>query len=177
MISMAITKMESLLKDTLELSRIGRVASPPRVVRFADIAMDAADQVSEKIRARGVRLEIEPDLPMVNVDLMRVVEVLTNLIENSVKYMGDQPHPVIKIGCRIDKDCKVFFVKDNGMGIDKSQYDKVFGLFYKVNKKSEGSGAGLAIVKRIIEVHDGRIWIESGLGHGCTICFTLPEAI
>ncbi|HWQ18335.1 MAG TPA: PAS domain S-box protein [Methanotrichaceae archaeon] len=176
MIGMAIIKMESLLNDTLELSRIGRVANPPEAVPFSEIAREAADQIREKIRARGIRLEIEPDLPSVNVDRMRIVEVLTNLIENSVKYMGDQPDPEIWIGCRFDGGENVFFVKDNGMGIDKSQHDKVFGLFYKVNKKSEGSGAGLAIVKRIIEVHGGRIWVESGSGLGCAVCFTLPEA-
>ena len=75
----------------------------------------------------------------------------------------------------------VFFVKDNGIGIEKSQHEKVFELFYRLDRSGgEGTGAGLAIVKRIIEVHDGRIWIESekdkGMGKGCTVCFTLPVA-
>ena len=72
--------------------------------------------------------------------------------------------------------CGVLRLKNNGIGIDPSQHDKVFGLFYKVDRKSEGSGAGLAIVKRIIEIHGGRIWIESELGKGCTVCFNLPVA-
>jgi len=67
-------------------------------------------------------------------------------------------------------------VQDNGIGIDKSEHEKVFELFYKVDKSSKGTGAGLAIVKRIIGVHNGRIWIESELGKGCTVCFTLPVA-
>jgi signal transduction histidine kinase len=107
---------------------------------------------------------------------MRIVEVLVNLIENSVKYMGDQPHPRIEVGCLSDGGQTIFFVRDNGMGINPSQHDKVFELFYKVDKSSEGTGAGLAIVKRILEVHGGRIWIESELGKGCTVCFTLPLA-
>jgi signal transduction histidine kinase len=107
---------------------------------------------------------------------MRLVEVLVNLVENSMKYMGDQPHPEIEIGKRLDGENTVLFVRDNGIGIDPSQFDKVFELFYKVEKQSEGTGAGLAIVKRIIEVHGGRIWIESELGKGCTVCFTLPLA-
>ncbi|VVB68771.1 Methanogenesis regulatory histidine kinase FilI [uncultured archaeon] len=176
MISSAISKMDRLLKDTLELSRIGRVANPPEVVSFTEIVQEALDQMSEKIRARGVQVKIKTNLPFVNVDRMRIVEVLINLMENSIKYMGDQPHPNIEVGCRLDGGEKVFFVKDNGMGIDPSQHDKVFGLFYKVDKKSEGSGAGLAIVKRIIEIHGGRIWVESELGKGCTICFNLPVA-
>jgi signal transduction histidine kinase len=104
---------------------------------------------------------------------MRVVEVLVNLIENSVRYMGDQPHPKIDVGYRLDGAETVFFIRDNGIGIDPSQHEKVFELFYKVDRKSEGTGAGLAIVKRIIEVQGGRIWIESELGEGCTVCFTL----
>ncbi|MCK9442556.1 MAG: PAS domain S-box protein, partial [Methanothrix sp.] len=175
MISSAISRMENLLKDTLELSRIGRVANPPDVVAFTEIVQDALDQISEKLMERGVLVTIQPDLPSVNVDRMRIVEVLTNLMENSIKYIGDQPHPSIEVGCRLDGEETVFFVKDNGMGIDPSQHDKIFELFYKVNKKSEGSGAGLAIIKRIIEVHGGRIWIESELGKGCTVCFTLAE--
>jgi PAS domain S-box-containing protein len=175
MISSAISRMERLLKDTLELSRIGRVANPPDEVPFTEIVQESLDQISEKILVRGVQVAIQPDLPSVNVDRMRIVEVLTNLMENSIKYIGDQPHPSIEVGCRLDGEETVFFVKDNGMGIDPSQHDKIFGLFYKVDKKSEGSGAGLAIIKRIIEVHAGRIWIESKLGEGCTVCFTLAE--
>jgi signal transduction histidine kinase len=65
-------------------------------------------------------------------------------------------------------------VKDNGIGIDPSQHEKVFELFYQIVENEEGTGVGLAIVKRIIEVHEGRIWIESGKGKGCTVCFRLP---
>jgi PAS domain S-box-containing protein len=175
MIISAISRMENLLKDTLELSRIGRVANPPDVVAFTEIVQEALDQISEKLMERGVLVTIQPDLPSVNVDRMRIVEVLTNLMENSIKYIGDQTHPSIEVGFRLDGEETVFFVKDNGMGIDPSQHDKIFELFYKVDKKSEGSGAGLAIIKRIIEVHGGRIWIESELGKGCTVCFTLAE--
>ncbi|HWQ19223.1 MAG TPA: PAS domain S-box protein, partial [Methanotrichaceae archaeon] len=171
-ISSAVSKMDTLLLDTLELSRIGRVANPPEAVPFSEIAQEAADQICEKIRAKGIHLEIEPDQPSVNVDRTRIVEVLVNLIDNSIKYMGDQPHPKIEIGFM--QSDGAFFIKDNGAGIDRSQHDKIFELFYKVNRKSEGPGAGLAIVKRIIEVHGGRIWIESELGKGCTACFTLP---
>jgi signal transduction histidine kinase len=110
------------------------------------------------------------------VDVLRIAEVLVNLIENSVKYLGDQACPEIDIGSRKDGEETVFFVRDNGVGIDPKENEKVFGLFYKVDRKSEGTGVGLAIVKRIIEVHGGRIWIESELGKGCTVCFTLPLA-
>lgn len=175
MISSAISGMEILLKDTLELSRIGRVANSPDIVPFTEIVQEALDLISDKLMQRGFQVTIQPDLPMVNVDRMRIVEVLTNLMENSIKYIGDQPHPSLELGCRLDGEEKVFFVKDNGLGIDPGQHEKIFELFYQVDKKSEGSGAGLAIIKRIIEVYGGRIWIESELGKGCTVCFTLAE--
>ncbi len=107
-------------------------------------------------------------------DRLRILEVLTNLIENSTKYMGDEPNPEIEIGWRQEGDETAFFVKDNGIGIEADQQEKVFGLFYKLDPGTEGSGAGLAIVKRIVEVHGGRIWIESELGMGTGVFFTIP---
>ena len=172
----AVTKMDQLLMETLELSRIGRVVNPPEDVPFSGIVEDALGLASEKIRSNGFKVSVAQNLPVVHVDRIRIAEVLTNLIENSIKYMGLQANPEIEIGQRIDGEDRIFFVRDNGIGLDPSQRDKVFELFYKVDKKSDGTGAGLAIVKRIIEVHGGRIWIESELGQGCTLCFTLPLA-
>lgn len=172
----AVTKMHQLLMETLELSRIGRVVNPPEDVPFGEIVEDALGQTDEKIRLKGVKVSVDQNLPAVHVDRMRITEVLVNLIENSIKYMGLQTNPEIEIGQIIDGKDRIFFVRDNGIGIDSGQQDKVFELFYKVDKKSEGTGAGLAIVKRIIEVHGGKIWIKSELGEGSTFCFTLPLA-
>ena len=175
-ISESITKMDCLLVDTLELSRIGRVANPPVDVSFDEIVQEAIRQTEERIKSLDVAVYVAGDMPKVRVDVLRIAEVLVNLIENSVKYMGDQERPEIDIGSRKYGEETVFFVKDNGIGINPKEHEKVFGLFYKVDRKSEGTGVGLAIVKRIIEVHGGRIWIESELGKGCTVCFTLPLA-
>ena len=172
----AVTKMDRLLLETLELSRIGRVVNPPEDAPFGEIVEDALGQTSEKIRSKGFKVSVAKNLPVVHVDRLRITGVLVNLIENSIKYMELQANPEIEIGQRIDGNDRIFFVWDNGIGLDPSQHDKVFELFYKVDKKSEGSGAGLAIAKRIIEVHGGRIWIESEIGKGCTVCFTLPQA-
>jgi signal transduction histidine kinase len=172
----AVTKMDQLLTEILELSRIGRVANPPVDVPFGEIVTEALDQEAEKLKSREVEVSVASDLPKVHVDRMRIMEVLVNLIENSIRYMGDQPRPRIEVGHRLDGDQVVFIVRDNGMGIDPNQHEKVFGLFYKVDGKGEGTGVGLALVKRIIGVHGGRIWIESELGKGCTVCFTLPLA-
>ena len=168
----AATKMDRLLNDTLELSRIGRVTNPPEAVPFGELVQEALEQTSVKIESSGVEISVADDFPVVLVDPMRIVEVLVNLIVNSINYMGEQPDPKIAIGFRTDRN--VFFVRDNGIGIAADEHEKVFDLFYRLDKSTEGTGVGLAVVKRIIEVQDGRVWIESEEGKGCTVCFTLP---
>jgi len=171
-----IIKMARLLNDTLELSRIGRVANPSEDVPFGELVSEALEQTSEQIKSGGVEISVSEDFPVVYVDRIKIVEVLVNLIENSINYMGDEPHPRIDIGYRTEDGETVFFVRDNGIGIDPGSHEKVFELFCKLDRSTRGTGAGLAIVKRIIEVHEGRIWIESEKGGGCTVCATLPIA-
>jgi signal transduction histidine kinase len=130
--------------------------------------------VEGRLTARGVQVTIAPDLGDVYGDRARLVEVLQNLIDNAAKFMGDQPQPQIEIGVRPTAEARVFFVKDNGVGIEPQHRERVFGLFDKLDPRSEGTGIGLALVRRIIEVHGGRIWVESaGLKQGATLCFTL----
>ena len=106
--------------------------------------------------------------------------MVQNLVTNAIKFMGDQPQPVIQIGSAgADSEAgfSVFFVKDNGIGIEPQYHERVFGLFNRLNPENEGTGIGLALVKRIIEVHGGRIWLESeGRNLGSTFFFTLPVA-
>jgi two-component system, chemotaxis family, sensor kinase Cph1 len=93
------------------------------------------------------------------------------------KFMGDQPSPRIEIGTRgTGEDGKpIFFVRDNGTGIEPQYHERIFGLFNKLDAQTEGTGVGVALVKRIVEVHGGRIWVKSdGVGKGSTFCFTLP---
>jgi PAS domain S-box-containing protein len=176
-IKSATNKMEVLLRDLLTLSRIGRIVSPPTMVSFTMIAEDAVELLEGAIQQREVTVEIAPDMPVVNVDRDRVREAVMNLVENAIKFMGDQPHPKIEIGVRYDRDQPVFFVKDNGIGIDPQYHKKIFSLFEKLSANTEGSGTGLAIVQRIIEVHRGRIWVESaGANQGSTFYFSLPVA-
>jgi signal transduction histidine kinase len=103
------------------------------------------------------------------------VDVFQNLIDNAVKFMGDQPAPCVDIGVREHKKEHIFFVRDNGSGIAARYHQRIFGLFERLEQNTEGTGVGLALVKRIVEVHGGRIWVESaGPGQGSTFCFTLP---
>jgi len=174
-ISTAATRMEDLLNDVLELSRVGRLINPPEQVRLEDLVNESLELVAGQIKRRGVTVAVSPDLPTLYGDSPRLLEVVQNLIENAVKYMGSQPRPRIEIGVRSENDVDVCYVRDNGIGIEPQYHDQVFGLFNKLDKTSEGSGIGLAIVKRIIDVHGGRIWVESeGPGKGSTFCFTLP---
>ena len=100
---------------------------------------------------------------------------MQNLIENAIKFMGNQNSPRIEIGAFKDENNKsIFYVTDNGTGIAPEFHEKIFGLFNKLSAESTGTGIGLALVKRIIEVHGGRIWVASQAGRGTTFYFTLP---
>jgi len=150
------------------------MANPPEDVPFGNIVDEALEQVAMQLKSSGADVALAKDFPSVHVDRERIEEMLVNLIGNSIKYMGEQPNPKIEIGYRVEGEETVFFVKDNGIGIDPSLHNQVFELFYQADKRIKGTGAGLAIAKRIVEVHGGRIWIESEEGNGCTVCFTLP---
>ena len=177
-IDKAAEKMGQLLGEILELSRVGRMFNPPSEASVGDLVNEALELLSGRIARHGLEVQIAPDLPLLYVDRPRVLEVFQNLIENSVKFMGDQPHPRIEIGARQDGEETVLFVRDNGIGIKPAYHDKVFGLFNKLDPETEGTGIGLALVKRIVEVHGGRMWVESeGAARGSTFCFTLPGPV
>lgn len=174
-IASAADKMDELLKDLLELSRIGRIVNRSARVSIGQLAEDAVEIVRGQIDGKGVQVRIASNLPTAYGDPVRLLEVLQNLIDNAVKYMGDVADPVVEIGCRGDAGEAVCYVRDNGVGIDPNHLERIFELFQQLDPNVEGSGIGLALVKRIVELHNGRIWFESeGLGHGSTCCFTLP---
>jgi PAS domain S-box-containing protein len=173
----ATNKMQRLLNELLELSRIGRMKNPSEAVSFEAIVKEAIELVRGTIETHHARIEIMPGLPVIYGDRVRLAEVMQNLLDNACKFMGNQPDPLIKVGVNgIDRGGKpILFVRDNGMGIESQYHDLVFGLFEKLDQKSEGTGIGLALVKRIVEIHQGKIWIQSeGVGKGTTIFFTLP---
>ena len=175
-ITKATDAMQQLLDELLELSRIGRLMNPPQEIPMSDLAREAAELVAGQLTVRGVQVDIASDMPIVHGDRPRLREVFENLLSNAAKYMGDQSQPRVKVGACQDDGQTVFYVRDNGMGIEPQYHDKVFDLFEKLDPKSEGTGIGLAIVKRIVEVHGGRIWVESEPGQGSTFYFTIvPE--
>ena len=173
-INAAAEKIQQLLDEILELSRIGQLVNLPEEAALGDIAHEAVELVAGRINDRGVQVKISPDLPVVCGDRLHLRELLQNLIDNAAKFMGDQPEPLIEIGARQDGDKTVFYVRDNGMGIEPRYHEKVFELFDQLEPNKEGTGVGLALVKRIVELHGGTIWVESeGRGRGSTFCFTI----
>jgi len=176
-ISSAADKMHHTLSDLLELSRVGRVINSSEEIELSKLIQEALNNLESRIHNHNVTIKISPGLPILYADRLRLREVFENLIDNAAKYMGDQPSPQVEIGARNGNGEQIIFVKDNGMGIDPQYHSKVFSLFEKLNPASEGTGIGLALVKRIIETHDGRIWVESeGIGKGSIFCFTLPKS-
>jgi PAS domain S-box-containing protein len=172
----ATKKMHALLNDLLELSRIGRLINQPTDTLFTDIAKDAISLVQGQIEAKNVLIEIHNTPAIVHGDRTRLTEVIQNLVDNAVKFMGDQPKPHITIGAITnEKNEIVFFVRDNGVGIDSQYHERIFTLFGKLSADTEGTGIGLTLVRRIVEVHQGRIWLESEPGKGTTFYFTLNQ--
>jgi len=173
----AVQKMQELLKDLLELSRIGRIINDPIETSFAKIVKDALAVVEGQAAEKHVLIEFTDSGQKIHGDHVRLVEALQNLMDNAIKFMGTQPNPRIHIGTILDANGKpAFFVKDNGIGIEPQYCDRIFGLFNKLDANTFGSGIGLTIVKRIIEVHGGKIWVESTPGKGSTFYFTLNQS-
>ncbi|HEX9185844.1 MAG TPA: ATP-binding protein [Vicinamibacteria bacterium] len=171
----ASTRMQALLADLLELSRIGRVAAPRREVPAEGLVREALALLEGRVAAVGAEVRVEPALPAVFGDPGRVREVIQNLVENALASVSGQPRPLVEIGSRGRDDAGrvVLFVRDNGKGVPPEHRERIFGLFEKLDPASEGTGIGLTIARRVVEVHGGRIWVESE-GQGATFCFTLP---
>jgi signal transduction histidine kinase len=175
-ISTAAESMAELLEGLLELSRIGRIVNPPEAGSLSYLVRNAVDSVREKVVSRGIELEIYDDMPQYWGDRLRLLEVFQNLLENAIKFMGDQPSPRIRISALEIGDDIVCRVEDNGIGIDPRYHDRIFNLFERLDTETDGTGIGLSLVQRIIEAHGGTVRVESaGAQQGCTIEFTLPK--
>ena len=173
-IQRAGARMRRLLDELLELSRVGRVVNSSEDVSLRDLAHEAAALVRGRLAERNVEIRIADDLPTVRGDRVRLLEVMLNLIDNAAKFTDVEHAPLIEVGVSASRPAPSFFVRDNGIGIDPQHQEKVFGLFDKLDIGSEGTGIGLALVRRIVEAHHGRIWIESsGRGQGTSFHVSL----
>jgi PAS domain S-box-containing protein len=174
----AADKMGLLLDELLELSRIDRVAASLVSISFMEVLAEVVDILAGDISRRTVDIQLpETDL-MLFADRQRLHQIWQNLIENAIKYSRDDSSIRIELGVEQSSGEAVFFVRDNGIGIDPRYHDKVFGIFEKMDPKSPGAGLGLSMVQRIVEKAGGRIWVESdGIGLGSCFRFTLPNAL
>jgi len=174
----AADKMKLLLDELLEMSRITRVVTPPVYIALSKVVDEALNSLAGIISERKVAIHLQKTDLMLFGDRPRLCQIWQNLIENAIKYSRDDTTPRIEIGVRQENSETVFFVKDNGIGIDQQYRQKIFGIFEKLDPGSPGAGLGLSMVQRIIETFDGKIWVESdGIGTGSCFYFTLHKSI
>jgi len=171
----ATDKMEKVLSSSLKFAKIGTVHHPMEDVDLCGLVPETVRWLEASLRSKNITITISPDLPIIYGDRIHLGELLKSLIENAVKYMGSQPKPHIEIGVGKQDNQPVIFVSDNGQGIDPRYHNRIFNLFEKLDPMTDGAGIGLALAKRIVEMHGGKIWVESeGEGKGSTFAFSVP---
>lgn len=177
-IDTAANRMGQLLDDLLALSRVGRRVEPHQRVSLQELVSEACDLVAGPILNNGARIEVTQTPVWLVGDRTRLLEVFQNLIDNAVKFAKPQEaaHVTISVEPGDLPQEVVICVRDAGIGIDPRHQHKLFGLFEKLQPDASGTGIGLALIKRIVEVHGGRVWIESaGEGQGTCVRLSLPN--
>jgi len=172
-------RMTALTDSLLTLSRLGSTPLPMESVDLEEVLNGVAEDIKPVLGSLNVELRRGGRLPVVTGNLLRIQEVFQNLIVNAAKY-NDKPEKWVEVGCKQTGAAPVIYVRDNGIGIPPHHRDVVFRIFKRLhdqNKFGGGAGAGLTIVKKIIERHDGRIWLESEEGAGTTFYFTLAKGL
>jgi PAS domain S-box-containing protein len=168
------TRMSNLILDLLDYSRVSTRGEPFILVDMTDAVEDAVINLQALIQDSGAVVTLDP-LPVVNADPIQIRQVYQNLIDNALKYRSASP-PVVHISAARKDSEWIFSVQDNGIGIAPEYHEKIFMLFKRLHtrQKYSGTGIGLSLVKKIIERHGGRIWVNSEEGKGATFFFTLP---
>ncbi|MBI2060255.1 MAG: hypothetical protein HYT87_10840 [Nitrospirae bacterium] len=169
-------RMKQLIADLLEFSRMGRTEMRRAGVRLDALAREVIGELSAGALNRSIEWKVDA-VPMVEADAEMIRVVLTNLLGNAVKFTAAKERAVVELGCRAGQAELVFHVRDNGAGFDMKYADRLFGVFQRLHKVEEfpGLGIGLALVRRIIHRHGGRVWTEGTVGEGATFYFTLPR--
>jgi PAS domain S-box-containing protein len=168
-------RLKSLLQDLLLLQQIGKSSRPPAACNLSVMVSKAFDRLRARGADKGAVL-LYDELPVVNGQETELVQLFENLLDNAVKYSRPDVPPRISITAERSRAEWRICVKDNGIGMDPQYLGTIFRIFQRLHSRSEypGTGIGLAICKKIVEVHGGRIWAESEPGQGSTFCFTLP---
>ncbi|MCP5106442.1 MAG: response regulator [bacterium] len=170
-------RMETLIDDLLSLSKISKIKNPYESINMVQLVNDAKDRLGMLIEEKNVLFRVDDNLPYAYGDAIKMEEVFFNLVANAIKY-NESPQPVINLGVKNGEKGHVFFVKDNGIGILEEHFGLIFQIFHRLHGKEEyggGTGIGLPIVKKIIEEHGGKVWVESEPGKGTTFFFSIPK--
>jgi PAS domain S-box-containing protein len=166
-------RLDALINGILEYSQVGRIVRKEAEVNLHELVKEVIDRLAPP---EHIRVAIAHKLPVIIGDKTRLTQVFRNLVENAVKFL-DKPQGEVKIGCVDQGDCWQFSIADNGPGIDPKYHKKIFQIFRTLASRDEREdiGIGLALVKRIVELYGGKIWVESAIGQGSTFFFTFPK--
>ncbi len=168
------SRMKGLIDDLLVLSRVSRFSELTETVSLNEVLSEVLDDLKFSLQEKHVALELPAQPSSYQCNPTQIKLVLRNLISNAIKFNRNSS-PFIKISFEESEKRILCSIQDNGIGIDKRFFDKIFVIFQRLNPEYEGSGAGLAIVKKIIELYQGQIWLESEIGKGTTFYFSLPK--
>ena len=168
--------MEELINGLLTLSRVGKKSEKPEMSDAETVVEEIVEIHRDYFKKKGIEIVVQGFLPRFTWERVELRELFQNLITNAAKFMGDQPRPRIEIGGREMERGVEFYVKDNGIGIDPAYQEKIFGVFHRLKDiEVEGTGVGLSIVKKIVDLAGGKIWIESSRGRGATFFIQFPK--
>jgi PAS domain S-box-containing protein len=169
-------RMKKFIDDLLALTRLSRVTESFRLIQVGKVIEEVKSDLEFRLREKNVHLVIQDPMPTITCNESQLKLVFRNLISNAIKF-NDKPVPKIVIGYAEEPRDHRFFVQDNGIGIEPQYFEKIFGIFQRLHRSEDygGTGVGLTIVQKIIDLHQGRIWVESKAGEGATFFFTLPK--
>ena len=174
MVITSAAELNKMIENLLEYSRTGTVLEATEAVALNDIIKDVIKQFDNDVKKLKGNISAEVTTSTIIVYPILFKRLLTNLISNAIKYKGDQP-PKIQLTTQVDADMVLFSVKDNGIGISENQFETIFKIFKSLNPNSDSNGIGLSVCKKIVELHGGKIWLESTPGKGATFYFTIPN--
>jgi light-regulated signal transduction histidine kinase (bacteriophytochrome) len=169
-------RMQKLINDLLMYSRVGTKGKPFEPIEGEEILRAVLSNLKIAIQESGAIVSHDP-LPTIHGDPVQLIQVFQNLIGNAIKFRGSAP-PRVHVGVEKKERQWTFSVRDNGIGIDRQYFDRIFVIFQRLHTREEypGTGIGLAVCKKIVERHGGRIWVESESGKGTTFFLTIPAA-
>jgi len=173
MLTSRVDRMHNLIEGVLSYSRVGRITEQMVEVDLNVLVSEITDTLSPP---EHIEIVVEDILPMIVFERTRIMQVFQNLLGNAVKYM-DKQQGLVKIGCKDDGDFWRFSIEDNGIGIEPEHFDRIFRIFQTLSPRDEveSTGVGLTVVKKIVELYGGGIWVQSEPGTGSTFYFTLPK--